>query len=530
MVCLAIGAAVHPAQGQGFLRGLRDAVAGKVADAVLGPEEEQQQTAAGATAAFGSGMDQASVAAATQQAPERISPTALVKTRLQATASWDDVVTPSSASTLDALIRELPALPTVNDLVNPDAEKRAAYYRRIAAVNMRVEQLLVQRACSEAEQNAFVEKLYAEQAARYGISAADLRALDSGTLSAAEHEVIQQRIMTALGGGNMGGLMAMAAEVEAMAGPDGELTQEQAMALWAKHSGSLDLGGMMAAGQQYAAEAQRQTELYNRMAAIGERMAAGAVFEPGRYEAISRKYDTNLGRIYSELCATSDPAAVEAIYSRAGTLVRGYRSEAATAHLADLQKRMEALATAYPEMLALDDDMVAAGLMPPCSQRISSLNVVSRFANILDGAYRDFPQTEMLPVCREVILDLPENEILFVSESAMATTVEGFLDGSEILVSDTNSGVRYVYENGRKRPLGADEPANFANQRERPKPTYGHWTSTDGTRSIDYQQDGALMLHDGTIFYPLAFEADGNTFTWISQTDNNRLEKCIYKL
>jgi hypothetical protein len=190
---------------------------------------------------------------------------------------------------------------------------------------------------------------------------------------------------------------------------------------------------------------------------------------------------------------------------------------------------MESLAGAYPEMLALEADMVAEGYMAPCSQRTSSLNIVSRFANILDGAYRDFPQTDVLPVCREVILEIPEGEALYASESAMATTVEGFLNGSEILTSDVNSGVRYVYENGQKRPLGATEAANFANQRERPRPTYGHWTSADGTRSIDYQQDGALMLHDGTIFYPLAFEVNGNTITWITQIDN-RLEKCIYKL
>jgi hypothetical protein len=198
-------------------------------------------------------------------------------------------------------------------------------------------------------------------------------------------------------------------------------------------------------------------------------------------------------------------------------------------HLAELKRQMDALGAAYPEMLALEADMVNAGLMAPCIQRVSSFNIVSSYANLLDGAYRDFPQTEVLPVCREVILQLPENETLFTSESAMATTVEGFLTGSDIIVYDRATGRNYVYENGRKRALQAGEPTDFAAQKERPKPTYGHWTSTGGTRWADYQQDGALVLHDGTIFYPLAFEVDGNTLTWITQIEN-RLEKCTYKL
>ncbi len=549
------GPAAREAQGQGFLRRLGDRVAGKVADAVLGSEEEQQAQQAeqqqrseeraqaamgalglgnlGSQGAMGgmTGMGAMGTDPSSQGVPERINPTALAKSRLAATASWDDVVTPSSASTLDGLIRELPALPTVADLVNPDAEKRAAYYRKIAAVNLRVEQLSQQAACSDGELDAFTDKVYAEQAARFGLTAAELRSLDSGTLSAAEEAALQQRIMEAvLGGGNLGGIMAMAADAEAMTGPDGELTQEQAMALLSKHGASLNLGGMMAATQEYTAQMQRQSELYRRMTAIGEKMSAVTAATPvARYGDIARKYDSDLGGMYNQLCAANDPATVDAIYSRADALVKNYRREAATAWLAELQQRMQNLAAAYPDMLALEADMVAEGLMAPCSQRVSSLNIVSRFANILDGAYRDFPQTEMLPVCREVILSLPENETLFTSESAMATTVEGFLDGSEIMVYDRNTGQNYVYENGRKRPLAPNEPGDFAALRERPKPTYGHWTSANGMRSVDYQQDGALMLHDGTIFYPLAFQVEGNIVTWISQT-GNRLEKCVYKL
>ncbi len=538
-ILLAIGAVDH-AQGQGLLKRLGSRVADKVADAVLGPEEKpqdrpqgRQQPSEAAANAFGLGgmMQQDRTGDSGGQTPERINPTSLVKTRLAATASWDDVVTPSSASTLDGLIRELPGLPTVADLVNPDAEKRAAYYRKIAAVNARVDQLAVEQTCTQGEQDTFLEKLYAEQAARFGLTAAELKALDSGELSPAEAERLQERILEALlGGGNMAGLMAMAAEGQTKLDAEGNMSQEDAMALLAKHGGSLNIGEMMAAGQSYAAEMERMNKLHTRLLAIERKMGGvTALGSRAQYGAIAAKYDSDLAGMYTDLCAATTPGAVDAIYEKADALVRNYRREAATAWLAELQGRMESLAAVYPEMLALEADMVAEGLMAPCAQRVSSLNIVSRFANILDGAYRDFPQTEMLPVCREVILTLPENESLFTTESAMATTVEGFLHGSEIMVYNSADGKNYVYEGGQKRPLGPNEPADLAAQRERPRPTYGHWTSTNGMRSVDYQPDGALMLHDGTIFYPLAFEIDGNVATWISHIDN-RLEKCTYKL
>lgn len=50
-----------------------------------------------------------------------------------ATATWDEAVTPSKASSIEALLKELPPLPSVDEMANPNAAARETYYRKIVA-------------------------------------------------------------------------------------------------------------------------------------------------------------------------------------------------------------------------------------------------------------------------------------------------------------------------------------------------------------------------------------------------------------
>ena len=92
-----------------------------------------------------------------------------------------------------------------------------------------------------------------------------------------------------------------------------------------------------------------------------------------------------------------------------------------------------------------------------------------------------------------------------------------------------NAGKRYLYENGKKRELGPNDPGDFQAKGARTEPTYGAWTSASGTRKVTYTRHGSITLHDGTSFYPLALNKESDTQHSIIASSAG-VEKCTYKL
>ena len=165
----------------------------------------------------------------------------------------------------------------------------------------------------------------------------------------------------------------------------------------------------------------------------------------------------------------------------------------------------------HREVAERDD---AGGNHPGLRRETCSFNAVTNYTNILHKAYCDFPQPRVLPVYMETIIEIPEGEHLFYAESGFATSVDGFLNNSRVYTAD-NAGKRYLYENGKKRELGPNDPGDFQAKGARTEPTYGAWTSASGTRKVTYTRDGSLTLHDGTSFYPLAFKKESDRLVWI---------------
>lgn len=182
----------------------------------------------------------------------------------------------------------------------------------------------------------------------------------------------------------------------------------------------------------------------------------------------------------------------------------------------------------YPDIVKLQKEMMQEGIIPACAEKRASFNAVTNYTNILHKAYRDFPQPRVLPVYMETIIEIPEGEHLFYAESGFATSVDGFLNNSRVYTAD-NAGKRYLYENGKKRELGPNDPGDFQAKGARTEPTYGAWTSASGTRKVTYTRDGSLTLHDGTSFYPLAFKKESDRLVWIIASSAG-VEKCTYKL
>ena len=171
--------------GQGFMKKLKQKVESAVGISESANVAEDQAQA-------GSNHDGNSDGNKPAQRP---TPSDKLQKLRTATATWDEAVTPSKASSIEALLKELPPLPSVDEMANPNAAARETYYRKIVAVTTRVRELDKQYTCSDEEMVAFRESMYASAAQKLGITEAELRALENDMTSEAEKERITQKIV-----------------------------------------------------------------------------------------------------------------------------------------------------------------------------------------------------------------------------------------------------------------------------------------------------------------------------------------------
>ena len=451
-----------------------------------------------------------------------------------ATATWDEAVTPSKASSIEALLKELPPLPSVDEMANPNAAARETYYRKIVAVTTRVRELDKQYTCSNEEMIAFRENMYASTAKKLGITEAELRALENDMTSEAEKERITQKIVSNTIG-DMSSLEAMAVDIEKReAAAGGELSDQDRMAILAEHGNAReDRGALMEKSSSLSGgPGSGDAELDQRLAELMQKQIDGPPNPLINYNTILGKKADIIKSLYARLCNTADPAEIEQIYTEADELAKRARREAAVTWRKYLAEQIELNRGLYPQSMSLQADLVKAGMIPACAEKRASLNIVTICANFLDQAYSEFPEPEFTPVCKENIVKFPKNERMMRAESGYATSVDGFLSGSVIWTIDEENGTEYIYENGKKREMDAKGRQAIKQQqqkREDYEPPYGTWTSQSGKWTATYSRDGALTLHDGSTFYPSALKKEGNRLIWVEVSGEN-VEKCVYKL
>ncbi len=118
------------AGAQGFLKKLKQkaqlAVSGISSDA---ESEDADEDNANADEADGSNVDPSKITVA--QGSD------IVPKRKTSTVTWDGVVTPSTASTGAALMKELPQLPSAEKMARSTMGEREAYAQKLAAVTSR---------------------------------------------------------------------------------------------------------------------------------------------------------------------------------------------------------------------------------------------------------------------------------------------------------------------------------------------------------------------------------------------------------
>ncbi len=470
------------------------------------------------------------------QPTRSVTPTDKLQKRRTATATWDEMIAPSRANSPEALLNELPPLPSVESIVYPEETARATYYRKIVAVDMRITELDSIHTCSDEEMIALRDKFYVELADINGITVEEMKSLEDPNLPEAEKERLIEKMKNALVGDTRG-LEAMGADLEKReAAKGGKLTNEEKMAFLAENQGNLsDLGSMMekmqATNEKTTAFNAKFVKLEQMTVQQTEKMKKILQASDGAItscEKIAGEYESELKTLYAQIYETDDSQKVEELYARADERMKNYRLRAAKLWRNSLQTQLDGVKAMYPDIVKLQKEMMQEGIIPACAEKRASFNAVTNYTNILHKAYCDFLQPRVLPVYMETIIEIPEGEHLFYAESGFATSVDGFLNNSRVYTAD-NAGKRYLYENGKKRELGPNDPGDFQAKGARTEPTYGAWTSASGTRKVTYTRDGSLTLHDGTSFYPLAFKKESDRLVWIIASSAG-VEKCTYKL
>lgn len=562
---LMLAAAPADTHAQGFLKKLKQK-AEKAVNKVVGIEEEPQ----------------AETVINEENAGKQLTATDRVPKLRQPTFVWDGQVSPSTASTVQQLLNELPALPSVEQIVNPDDAQRQAYYNRLASISMRVEELDEQWTCSDEEMLALRDQLYKDLAETWGISVEDMKRLEDPNCSEADRARIEEKIKQSVLGGlsedriaNMvpqdfeskskkyeARLDEIEKEMTALEKKEkkGTLTDtdrarmqelsQEAIAIQQDMMSGVDMEALTMLGnigqkeqaltQKYSVATMRMEQRlkeYSDKAAALQKSDGKIVMD---CDEIAADYEDKLRSLYDRVYRSNDVDTIHALYDQADELMKNYRTRAAKIWLKSLNVRLEQTKKLVPEAVEVYGELVKEGLLPECALRRPQLNVVTACEDILDEAYADFPQPDVLPYHMEAMNILKAEERVLYPESGFVGGFDGsgnlfddFKNGSQILVFNSQEQAYYKLEGGNRTKLAGEGPHNFFDAKKKVNYTYGEIPLRKGDRKATFSTGRTLTLHDGTMVYPVAFRRYDDRLEFIVHdvvNDKEDFFMCVYKL
>ena len=567
MSLLAVLAVTAPEiSAQGFLKKLKDKAENAMLNAVgLGNNTQADQTPAQtAEVEAGPELPSGPVSASDQIPKLRVS-----------SVVWEGQVTPSRASDVYGLIDDLPPLPTAEQIARFDESAHRTYYDKIAAVSMRVEELDEQQSCSDEEMIAAREDLMNDLADLFGLTEDEMKRLEDPDISPEEEERLTQKMIAHMtGGADMDSFTSKAEssqarmaeiskemEVYEKKAEKGTLTEAEKQRMQELNQEMMamtqDLMGGMGNIMQTATKATEitskvnaeQTRFQNALKQYTAKVDAIRKNEDGivkTCEEIAAEYEAGLKGIYEQIYRTSDADSVRDLYDQADAMMENYRLRAAKVWLQGLQVRFDNTIKLIPEAEKVYADMAAGGMIPACAAGRAQLNLVTECTDILNEAYADFPQPEVLPVEMEVISVLNENERLMRAESGyprgfspssgVGDIKDEFIKGSCFLVWNEAESSYYKIENGSRVKLSGEGPFDFYKASAKPdESVYGDIPHRSGSRKATYTRSGSLVLHDGTHMYPMFMRRHSDRLEFviydnIPGTDKDGFMKCTYKL
>ena len=465
----------------------------------------------------------------------------IVPKRKTSTITWDGIITPSSASTATALMKELPALPSAEKMARCSMEERDAYTQKIAAVTLRAEQL--QKGtdeCSDAEMEAQRLKWENKIQDMFGLTKEEFAILNDENASDAKKEPIRQKMLAKI----MGTEGADMAEMERFQ----NMSEKEQEAYIKAHPEFMQK--MMKISQNagnFANKANKMTAALNGYAAkLGKLTTDYTNFcmreENHSYDGIGRKYNSKLKKLYDQICATDDASQIDNFYAEADEMLYNYRLEAAKEYRASLQRQIAEAKKFAAEYARLTQEVIDSGDLPECAVGRMDLNAVIMVGNILDEAYKELPELEASPVCKETIYELQKGWSFGFWEC------RGYIGGVgdfktpgsswPLLAQNDVTNEYAVVENGKFRIISEDELKSInkkADLRQKKggnlgkNPPYGVYKSRSGKRMVEYSKSGEVIIDGMTTFIPSAFTVNSDRLEWII-FDGGKIVKCTYKL
>ncbi len=549
---------------QNFLKKLKDKAEDKLLNAIgLGSNEEEQQP-----------ENEADMEEEEQAYQQPASATDKLPKLRQSSVVWDGQVTPSTAADHKALMNELPSLPSAEEMADPTPSVREAYYNKLYSLSLRAKELDAMYTCSEDEMLAAREAMYKEMEGITGLTAEEMVMLEDDNLPASEKERLEQKMMNhVLGGADTDAMVSTAekleprmkeieAELEVLTkkADKGTLTEaEQAriqelnaemMQMSMEMMGSM--GNIMNIGAQAAQMTKKLTNSFEKQLNQYTAKVRAIQVDPGSIkdcEQIAKEYEAELRGIYQQIWDEEDAEKVHELYDRADVLMKNYRTRAAQIYRQGLVTKLQNMQKLLPEAEQLYSGMAEDGMIPECSMKRAPLNVVIECIEILESAYSDFPQPEVLPYkVKTIDLGIGKNEYICNGESgyggsfarggignsgsggaAGVAMEEDFIRNSTLLVYNSEENRYYKISNGVRTRLEGNGPFDYHVPQKRDDSAYGEIPLRGGGRKAVYDRTGTLTLHDGTYCYPIAMQRSGDWLDFI-MNDSGKFEVCSYKL
>lgn len=242
--------------------------------------------------------------------------------------------------------------------------------------------------------------------------------------------------------------------------------------------------------------------------------------------------------IKAQIYATDDAGKYNPLYLQALELIRTYRERAAKVWAADVQKRFDGVKSSMGDVIKIQRQAVADGVIPECALWRTPLNLVIEAGDILAEAYSEFPCNYPVMYLEEVVREvkLMEGESAWWPEFYVAENLDEVLAGRNIFKE--KDGKVYQFNKGQWTLV----PENYGKDmvKSTKRPASASFKSSDGKREVLFNaQGGFLQLPEGDIVYPAVWDKRGSEIIWAANEtvyDKDgiatayRIVKCTYKL
>ncbi len=458
-----------------------------------------------------------------------------VPMRRTATVTWDGVITPSSASTADALMRELPPLPSAEKMARSTMEEREAYTQQIATVVAKAQILQAEATgCSDEEMQQYRDQMDQKLADLFGLTKAEFEIMKDPNATEAQKKPLQDKMMTKITGNSD------MSEMERFSNMN---EKEQEAYLRAHPEFIQKMQNMRRNAMNFTKQAQQISgnSTQERMSKLMNDYANFLMKEQNNsYTNIANRYLKKLQKYYDDICDTNNQTDIDNLYAQADELLYNYRLEAAREYRASLQRCIRKAKDVVRQQKELSDEFVKNGQMPACAIGRMDLNTVIAVANLLDDAYKNLPELKAHPVCIETLYELKRGWVFcqwecggYIGDVSAYKTAGGEWP---LLARAVDGGNCAVVENGQLRSISDKELQLLNKQAEQriknkggKKPPYGVFMSRNGKRTVEYSKTGEIIVNSMTSFTPIAFTAATDKLQWII-IDENKIVKCTYKL